>query len=228
MHPTDEKFPIIKLGIVDDEVILTDALKCMFETANDFKVAFCLNNGTDLIVELCRRNVDIVLMDLKLPDISGIDLLKKVKQRYPGKKVIIMSAMDDKNTILKCMELGAGCYLTKGMNYEVYRRAILDVYKTGHYFTHLVSLAMKEDLVQTRKRDPVYGRTGILFSEKEKILMRLICSNKNNKEIATEINISQNSVETNKKRLYEKAGCENIKELVIFAFKNRIVDPDLD
>ncbi len=213
----------IKIAIADDYKIFREGLKVGLSADENFEVVLEADNGEDLLKELEKTTPDVILMDLKMPLMDGMEATKEVRKKYPSIKVLVVSMYDDDKFIIHLMETGANGYLLKNTEPDEIRRSIYAVHENGYYFNDLVNKALLKKLVLKNNLKPSFNQN-VELSERELQVLKLICEEKTANEIGKEIFLSPRSVEGIRQRLIEKIGVRNTAGLVMFAIKNGMVD----
>jgi len=213
----------IKIAIADDYKIYRDGLKVGLSADESLEVIMEADNGEDLIKELEKHSPDVIIMDLKMPIMDGMEATKAVRKKYPSIKVLVVTMYDDDKFIIHLMENGANGYLLKNAEPDEIRKSIHAVHENGYYFNDVVNKALLKKLVLKNNLKPSFNQN-IDLSEREQEVLKLICEEKTATEIGKEIFLSPRSVEGIRQRLIEKIGVRNTAGLVMFAVKNGIVD----
>ena len=213
----------VKIAIADDYKIFREGLKVGFSADDSMEVILEADNGEDLLKGLESHSPDVILMDLKMPIMDGMEATKQVRKKYPNMKVLVVSMYEDDKFIIHLMENGANGYLLKNAEPDEIRRSILAVHENGYYFNDLVNKALLKKLVLKNNLKPSFNQN-IDLTEREQEVLKMICEEKTAAEIAKEIFLSPRSVEGIRQRLIEKIGVRNTAGLVMFAVKNGIVD----
>jgi len=214
---------MIRYIIADDHKIFRQGLK--FALSDDLLLK-CIGeagDGTELLQLLRKQQPDIILLDLKMPEMDGIEALKQIRISYPDIKVIILTMYDDEHFIIHMMEAGANGYLIKNADAEDIKTAVYSAYESGYYFNDHISNIMLKTLVQKNLAKPKF-REEIKLSDKEKEVLQLICKEHTNAEIAQMVFLSQRTVEGIRSVLLEKIGVRNTAGLVLYAVKSGIVE----
>ena len=213
----------IKIAIADDYKIFRDGLKVGLSADENLDVIMEADNGEDLLKGLETITPDVILMDLKMPIMDGMEATKAVRKKYPSIKVLVVTMYDDDKFIIHMMENGANGYLLKNAESEEIRKSIYAVYENGYYFNDLVNKALLKKLVLKNNLKPSFNQN-IELTERELEVLKHICEEKTAAEIGKEIFLSPRSVEGIRQRLIEKVGVRNTAGLVMFAVKNNMVD----
>jgi len=214
---------MIKIAIADDYKIYRDGLKVGLAADDNMQVVQEADNGEDLINGLGKSGPDVVLMDLKMPIMDGMEATKIIRKNFPLIKVLVVTMYEDDKFIIHLMENGANGYLLKNAESDEILKSIYAVHENGYYFNDLVNKALLKKLVTKREFKPSFNED-IELTERELDVLKLICEEKTAAEIGREIFLSPRSVEGIRQRLIEKIGVRNTAGLVMFALKNGIVE----
>jgi len=213
----------IKIAIADDYKIFREGLKVGFSADENLEVIMEADNGEDLLKALETSAPDVIIMDLKMPIMDGMEATKAVRKKYPAIKVLVVTMYDDDKFIIHLMENGANGYLLKNTEPDEIRKSIYAVHENGYYFNDVVNKALLKKLVLKNNLKPSFNQN-VELTEREMEVLKLICEEKTAAEIAKDIFLSPRSVEGIRQRLIEKVGVRNTAGLVMFAVKNSMVD----
>lgn len=213
----------IKIAIADDYKIYRDGLKVGLSPDENLDIIAEADNGEDLMKLLEILSPDVIIMDLKMPIMDGMEATKLVRKKYPTIKVLVVTMYEDDKFIIHLMENGANGYLLKNAEPDEIRRSIYSVHENGYYFNDLVNKALLKKLVLKNNLKPSFNQN-IDLTEREQEVLKMICEEKTAAEIAKEIFLSPRSVEGIRQRLIEKIGVRNTAGLVMFAVKNGLAD----
>jgi DNA-binding NarL/FixJ family response regulator len=211
-----------KIAIADDHKIFRKGLVFSLRHYSDLEFVFEAEDGADLIKKLDSTLPDVILMDLKMPNVDGIEATKIVKKKFPSVAIICLTMMDDERFVFHLMDNGANGYLLKNSEPEEIRKAIIEVKKQGYYLNDFTRKAILKRKPNTNSSVPKLNNQAEM-SSKEKSVLELICMEFTSKEIGDKLNISPRSVETVKERLMERFGAKNVVGLVFYAIKNNII-----
>jgi DNA-binding NarL/FixJ family response regulator len=211
--------PIIKYIIADDHKIFRKGLRLALADDTKLKLVGEAGNGVELLQLLAKQLPDIILLDLKMPEMDGIEAMKQIRANYPAVKIIILTMYDDEQFILHLMEGGANGFLVKNAEPEEIKMALHATSENGYYLSNLVSSVMLKSLVQKNTATPKFN-TAVDLTDKEREVIRMICEGQTAAEIAEQIFLSPRTVEGIKSTLFEKVGVRNIAGLIMYAAKN--------
>ena len=211
----------IKVMLVDDEQLIRSGLKIMLETYPDIEVIHQAGNGREAF-ECCQIEVpDVVLMDIRMPDSTGIEGTKLIKEAYPEVKIVMVTTFQDTEYIVEAMQYGASGYLLKDSSYE----AIYDGIKVALSGKVVMDATVSEKLVMQPKVPTTIGKTDISsfgLTEREIELIRLVSQGLNNKEISEALFLSEGTVKNNISTILSKLALRDRTQLVIFAYDHHI------
>jgi DNA-binding NarL/FixJ family response regulator len=212
--------PPIRIALVDDQKLFRGGLKMILSDRPDFRVVFEADNGKQFFERLAFEPVDVVILDVEMPVMDGIETLEKIRETHPDLRVIMLTMHDSDRLINHLMQLGANGFLLKDENPEIVRTAVERVGQEGIFFRDYVSKALlKGGRQKPNKPDGYFGPN---ISERELEVLSLICQEYTSKEIAEKLYISARTVEGHRRSLQDKTGARNLVGLVLYAVKNGI------
>ena len=208
----------IRIAIADDHQIIIEGLVSLLNKYEGLQIVVTANSGTAMLELLQTNTIDILLTDVMMPGISGIELAKKVRQLYPEVKIIALSMSGQAQTVSDMIE-GADIagYLLKQTNATELAAAVQKVYNGGIYFQEDI-LQELEKMGEQKQQVPV-----IKITNREKQLIALIEKDYSSKQIAAALNISLHTVETHRKNIMRKTNTGNVLLLVKWAYENNIL-----
>ncbi len=213
----------IKLAIADDHKIFRNGLKATLEDCADFDLVIEASNGKQLLGMLTDVKPDVILMDIKMPEMDGIQTTTAIKQKYKDVKVLALSMFNEDKYIVDMMKAGASGYLLKNAEPEEIIEAISTVFYKDYYFNEHLSITLIKQLAgNNNSNNPSQSLAD--FNEREIEVLRLVCQECSNQEIADKICLSVRTVEGYRARLFEKTRSKNLVGLVIFAIKTGIIN----
>lgn len=212
----------IKVAIADDHALFRAGVKTALSVKKDVELIAEADNGMQLINLLRHIEPDVILLDIQMPIMDGIQTLPEIRKIRPDAKVIILSMHNDHSMISKLMEIGANSYLTKNSDSETIYEAIKTCYENEFFFNELTNKALLTGL--RTKRSDSFGAPEADLTEKELRVLRLMCEEKTTKEIADIVEISPRTVEAIRDKLKTKTGAKSMAGLVMYAVKNGIMD----
>jgi DNA-binding NarL/FixJ family response regulator len=211
----------INLAIADDHKIFRNGLKAMLEDCPDLNLIIEASNGKELIGQLATRTPDVILMDIKMPEMDGMQTTSHIHQNFKDVKVLALSMHNEDKYIVDMMKAGASGYLLKNAEPEEIIEAIATVHNKGFYFNEHLSVTLIKQLVGPGHDNA--PQQNVELNDREIEVLKLVCQEYSNQEIADKIFLSVRTVEGYRARLFEKTGSKNLVGLVIFAIKNGII-----
>lgn len=212
----------VKVIICDDHALFRSGVKAALNHKKDVEIIAEAENGQHLLNMLKAFQPDVILLDITMPILSGIDTLPELKKHYPGIKVIMLTMHNDHSMIAKLMEMGANSYLTKDSDSETIYEAIKSCHENEYYFNALTNMALIDGLKNRRTNESGLNIDAQL-NDKEVTILKLMCEEKSTKEIADIVDLSPRTVEAIRDKLRAKTGAKSMAGLVLFAVKNGIV-----
>lgn len=213
----------IKYAIADDHKLFRRGVIAALEDMPALKLVLEAENGRDLLNNLNKAKPDIILLDLKMPEMDGIETTIEIRKHDSDVKIIVITMLDDEKYVIHLMEIGANGYLLKNAEPEEIKEAILAAYENGYYFNDFVNKALLRKLVHKTQLRPVFNNN-IELTSRELEVLKLICQEQTANEISKLIFLSPRTVEGIRTKLLEKIGVKNTAGLVMYAVKNRIVE----
>lgn len=202
----------IKLLLVDDHALVLDGLMARLELEPHLEIVGCANNGKAAIEQARVLNPDVVLMDVSMPIMSGLEAAKHFKEQLPHIKVLMLSMHDDREYILSLVQSGASGYVLKDVSARELVTAIDTVYQGGTYFSARASQALFMQNVS--EGDDVEQCE---LTPREKDVLRQLAAGMSNKEVANKLHISIRTVETHRQNIKSKLGIHTTAGLTRYA-----------
>jgi len=206
-----------RVVLADDHRMVSDGLRSIIDSSDEFRVIQIAENGRELLRVLEILDTDLVLMDLDMPIMNGLEAMQEIRKRFPTLKVIILTMHEEKSLVKKMTDLGAKGYLFKNADKEELLTALRRVDEGGVYFSANLTLGLiNNQLGQVSAYDEKKG----LLTDREIEILKLIASGKSNKEIGDELFISHRTVDTHRTNLMKKLEVNNIAGLIRYAIKH--------
>jgi DNA-binding NarL/FixJ family response regulator len=214
---------MIKVAVADDHKIFRDGIKMALSNKEYLKIIWEAEDGKDLIHKMKIKLPDVLLMDIRMPEMDGINAISLLRQEYEDVKIIVLTMYDDQEMISKMMEMGANAYLTKTTDPEEIYNAILTCMNDDFYFNDLLNKAVLMKLQQKKTTRQFYPNP-VKFTEKEISILRLIAQDKTTEEISKEVYLSPRTIETIRQNMKTKVGAKTIAGLVMYGMRNKLID----
>lgn len=218
---------IIRIGIVDDDRLIVQLMTKFLENEGAYKVVLTALSGNQLL-ELLESDEqelpDVILLDLRMKDGSGLDVLKKLQQTENSYKVIVLSTFYKPSFLGQMLKLGVSAFLPKEVGQQKLLHVIQEVYVRGHSFGSDQIEMLRSQISPKSPEYHLSQKDDITKRELE--VLQLCCQQFTNQEIADQLFISIKTVETHKGNLLSKTGAKNIAGLIIYAIQNDLIDPN--
>ncbi|OXG04521.1 LuxR family two component transcriptional regulator [Flavobacterium araucananum] len=212
----------IKIALVDDEVLFRKGISFLLQREDNIDIIFEASNGEELLSNLNDSIIkpDIIMMDLKMPILNGVEATKIIRKSFPEIKIIALTSYDTKSFIANMIQVGAVAYLIKNTTPKELIHTINHVAKKGFYYSENVLKTIQETIISTKTTK---GNLETSFlSPREIEILQLICLQKTTTEIAEHLYLSPRTVEGHRNNLLLKTESRNIAGLVVYAIQNEI------
>lgn len=202
----------IKIAIIDDQDLFLEGLKLILTQIDNFEVIFDTSNGYDFLDFLQKNKPDIVLMDINMPKIDGIETTKKAISIFPDLKIIALTLFSDLTHYTLMQNAGVKGFIHKNIKKTDLHHAINQVSEGGYYFSPEIMklLALKSSNSVVKEK----------FTKREIDVLKLACNGFTSNEISEKLFISNKTVEVHRTNIFAKANVKNVAELIIWAIKN--------
>jgi DNA-binding NarL/FixJ family response regulator len=216
---------MIKIALVDDHELFRKSIAMLLNSLEDIQVTFDTNDGNDLLKYLKKSPVDIAMIDLRMPQMDGYELCRLLKEKYPEVKVVIVSQLNIKESVYKCIELGADGFISKDAPTEQLLKGIKSVMDREYYFDMELTDLLKQAISNRHNgyHQEQSDRVHIGFSKREIEIIKLSCREFSNKQIAEHLNISTRTVEKHRNRMMERTGSKNFIGIIVFVLKHQLL-----
>lgn len=211
----------INIYLVDDHKLFREGLKLLLKNLDEINEIWEASNGEEFLNALNERKPDLVLMDIEMPVVNGIDATAKAIEKYPDMKIVALSMYGDEEYFHKMIDAGACGFLMKNSDFSEVKKAVINVLQGNNYFTEDI-LYMLVNTFKTKHQ--TLDEEEVSLSDREKEVLLLICKGLSNQEIADKLFISKRTVDHHRASLMTKTNTKNTASLVIYAVKHKLVD----
>jgi len=208
----------IQVLILDDHQLVLDGVKLMLQSSSEIECLATFQNASEVLTFLEDNHIDIVISDIEMPNMSGIEFCSKLKAKYPYIKLLALTMLVHHSVIKRMISAGADGFLIKNSGVEELLFAISEVYKGRNYYSKEVQQKIESGLVRKGSSRKIPS-----LSKREKDIVRLIMDQKSTNDIAAELFISAGTVETHRRNIMNKLGTKNAAGLVKFVIENRLL-----
>jgi DNA-binding NarL/FixJ family response regulator len=222
----------INIAIADDEQLFRKGIRFLLEREPNFNVIFEANNGQELInfIATTEEFPDVILMDLKMPEVNGIEATKKIHKTHPDIKIIALTSYGGKSFITNMIDVGASSYLLKNASPKTVVETINKVFDKGFYYDEIVLKIIHENIISSSGKRIKSDLDKNLLSKREIDVLELICEQHTTVEIADKLFISPRTVEGHRNNLLLKTQSKNVAGLVIYGIQKKLIEitPDFN
>jgi len=212
----------INIVLVDDHQMFRDGVKSVLSDEENIEIVGEVGSGKDLYELLKNETPDLIITDISMPDISGIEVAKHISENYPDIKILMLSMHSNEEFITKALSVGANGYLPKDTSMSELLEAINSIYKGENYFNKSISDTILKSLMN-KPKDKEENKS---LTKREKEIINLVVEGLSNKEIAEKLCISIRTVDSHKNNIMQKLGLKSSVELVKYAIKNNLAKLD--
>ncbi len=210
----------IKIHLIDDHQIVIDGLLAVLKLEDDFEVVGFSLNGENVHERLTKNEADVLIMDINMPEVDGIDVLRDFQEKGAPCKIIVLSSYDDIKVIKEVLNLGVNGYLSKKCAGENIADAIRKVHNGEQYYCDSVKDKMLNAFSESTKNTK---KTVTNITKRELEILQLVVKEYTTKEISEQLTISINTIDTHRKNIMKKLNVKNTVGLVKYAIKNDLV-----
>ncbi len=210
----------ITLGIADDHQLFLKSLSLLISTLKGYEIIVEGVNGKDLIekLESAKKEPDIVLLDVNMPVMNGIQTAEYLSKHYPALKLVALSMKDDDETIIAMIKAGCCAYLLKDIHPDELNKALQEIYKKGYYNADAANINYRRLLQHQNQQNDFH------LSDREKEFLQLSCSELTYKEIASNMNISERTVDGYRDNIFKKLNVQSRTGMVLEAIRRNLVN----
>jgi two-component system response regulator NreC len=212
----------IRILLADDHTIVRDGLRSLLEKQPDMTVSGEAADGREAVHFAEENSPDVVVMDIAMPNMNGIEATRRIVATRPATGVVILSMHQDESYVLRSLKAGARGYLLKDSLRSDVVEAIRSVAQGRSFLTRKVSRLMQEDYIRQMERRGVEDSYDLL-TDREREILQLIAEGRTNKEVANVLNIGLTTVETHRTHILQKLGLHSIPELILYAVRKGII-----
>ncbi len=200
-----------------------DGVKLLLSSGLTAEVIAEAINGKDFLSKIDANMPDVVLMDIAMPIMDGVETTKKVKEKYPDLKILALTMFGDEKYYYSMIQAGVKGFILKSAGISELIKAIGEVHQGGAYFSSELLVKLVDSI--TKQKDEVLSENDSI-SKREIEVLKLITAGQTNEEIAENLHISLTTVRTHRANLLSKTGCNNTASLVMYAIKKKLVEVD--
>jgi two-component system response regulator NreC len=212
----------IRVLLADDHTIVRDGLRALLEKQPDMTVSGEASDGREAVQIAEENSPDVVVMDIAMPNMNGIEATRRIVATHPSTAVVILSMHQDESYVLRSLKAGARGYLLKDSLRSDVVEAIRSVAQGRSFLTRKVSRLMQEEYIRQMERRGVEDSYDLL-TDREREILQLVAEGRTNKEVANVLNIGLTTVETHRTHILQKLGLHSVPELILYAVRKGII-----
>jgi len=212
----------IRILLADDHTVMRRGLRLLLESQPEFSVVAEASDGRQAVQQAEATQPDVAVMDIAMPNLSGIEAAQRIATALPNTAIVILSMHSDEGYVLRALKVGAKGYLLKDSAEGDLIEAIKAVHQGKTFFSPEISKMLVEDYVReirTRGAEDSYD----LLTSREREILQLLAERKSNKEIAAALNLSPYTIETHRRNLHEKLNLHSLAELILYAVRKGVI-----
>lgn len=213
-----------RVALVDDHALFRQGLKSLLAKCEGIDLVLSAEHGQDLLDQMANTPIDVVLLDLEMPVLDGLETTKRLTQTYPHVKIIVLTMHNEERMITYLMELGVHSYLLKDTEQGELTRAIQDVVQRDYYFNDYVAHAMRKGFQRKQRAKPRLTQN-ITLTKRETEVLQLIAEELTTPQIAERLFISPRTVEGHRENMMQKLGAKNTAGLILKAIRQQLITP---
>lgn len=209
---------LLKILVVDDHKMIRDGIKSMLQEEKEYLIVGEASNGKQALDILEDIDIDVVIMDINMPEMNGVECTTEIKKNYPNTKVLALTMHDEELYLVKMMEAGAVGYILKDLGKDELLKAIKEIANGKSYFSPEITISVIKELTSPSKQ---YEQCNNPLTSRELEVLELIVQEFSNHEIAHKLSISIRTVDAHRRNLLEKTDSKNTAGLVKFALNSK-------
>lgn len=210
---------MIRVVLADDHYIFREGFKSLLDKQTEIILVGEAETGLELIQAVEKLEPDIVITDIQMPGLTGIEAAKRIRLHSPKIGIIAISMYTENSMIIDMLKAGARGYLSKNTGGEELALAIRTVYEGETYFSADTSPGMTK-LIDKNNLNPFHLDKGVKLSEKEINIIQLICQEYSSKQIAPQVDLTKRTVDSYREKIQQKIGAQNVVGIVLYAIRN--------
>lgn len=210
----------ICVAITDDQRIFVKSMGILINTFDNFSVSFDCLNGEELLLKLsaCDKLPDILLVDINMPVMDGVEATRRITERYPSIKTVALSIRDDDTTIIAMLKAGCCAYLLKDIHPEELEKALNEIQETGFYNADIANVNYRRLILKAQNIKK------LLLSEKEMVFLKLSCSDLTYKQIAAQMFLAERTIDGYRESVFEKLNVQSRVGMAMEAIRRGLVN----
>jgi DNA-binding NarL/FixJ family response regulator len=214
----------IRVLMVDDHQLIIEGLKSILQEEPDIEFCGGANSMKEALAFVAANDVDVILLDVNMPDGSGIETTKIFREKFPEVRILALTMHEDISIITQMVKAGASGYLLKGSNMKEIIEAIKAVYSNNRYLSKEVQSILMDNLGNENGNDKTQSGPKAIITSREREILNLIAKEMTNAEIADKLFISERTVETHRRNIITKTKAKSVVALINYAMKHGLLE----
>lgn len=211
---------MIRIALVDDHQLFRKSLTSLLNSSDDFEIIYDTDDGLHFIEYAKAVNIDVVLLDIQMPILSGFEVCKQLKMMNPEIKILIISQLTSKEVIHYVMECGADGFCSKNSSPEHLEIAIRKIMEHDYYFDNELGSVIRDAILWDKNSNLYFDFSkSVTFTKREVEIIKMVCREMSTKQIANSLFISSRTVDNHKKNIINKTQTKNFVGVILFALK---------
>lgn len=211
---------MIRIALVDDHQLFRKSLTSLLNSSDDFEIIYDTDDGLHFIEYAKAVNIDVVLLDIQMPILSGFEVCKQLKMMNPEIKILIISQLTSKEVIHYVMECGADGFCSKNSSPEHLEIAIRKIMEHDYYFDNELGSVIRDAILWDKNSNLYFDFSkSVTFTKREVEIIKMVCREMSTKQIANSLFISSRTVDNHKKNIMNKTQTKNFVGVILFALK---------
>jgi two-component system response regulator NreC len=215
----------VRILIADDHDVMRQGTRSLVERQQGWEVCGTASNGREAVSKATELQPDIVIMDMTMPELNGLDAAIQIKRRLPNTEILMFTGQESENLIRDAFESGVKSVILKSEAHHFLVEAIESLARHKPFFTDKVSEILFSNMLERAQGDRDASEPGERLSVREREIVQLIAEGKSNKEVAEALGISVRTAETHRASILRKLKVDSVAGLVRYAIRNKIIDP---
>jgi two-component system response regulator NreC len=221
--PTTTTLPL-RILIADDHDVMRDGTRSLIERQRGWEVCGFAGTGREAVAQAIALRPDIVIMDMSMPGLNGLDAAVQIKRRLPGTEILMFTAYETEDLVREVFEAGAKSFICKSDAHTFLVEAIQSLSQHKPFFTTKVSGILFADLINRSNGHSNRAEPGQRLSDREREIVQLLAEGKSNKEVADALGISVRTAETHRASILRKLGLDSVAGVVRYAIRNKMIE----
>jgi len=214
----------LRILIADDHDVMRDGTRSLIERQPGWEVCGLAGTGREAVAQAIQLRPDIVIMDMSMPELNGLDAAVQIRRRLPRTEILMFTAHETEDLVREVFEVGAKSFIYKSDAHEFLVEAIQSLAQHKPFFTSKVSEILFSDLINRAEGNSNGAHPGQRLSEREREVVQLVAEGQSNKEVADKLGISVRTAETHRASILRKLNLDSVAGLVRYAIRNKMIE----